>query len=100
MVSLDDPTLPRSQPLNSFKELLAWQPGKDEYNIAQTPLHLRPNDSASPSPWFPGRSTPSSDVFEQFPATACGIANDIKPAGQPTRAAADTSKDRKDCRVI
>lgn len=26
----------------SFKELLAWQPGQDEYNVSHTPLHPRP----------------------------------------------------------
>ncbi|KAI7828097.1 glycosyl hydrolase family 85-domain-containing protein [Gamsiella multidivaricata] len=42
MVSIQDTTIPRSKPLKSFKDLLAWQPGQDEYNVAHTPLHPRP----------------------------------------------------------
>ncbi|KAG0234826.1 glycosyl hydrolase family 85-domain-containing protein [Mortierella sp. GBAus27b] len=40
---MQEQTLPRSQPLKSFKELLAWQPGHDEYNVSNTPLHSRPD---------------------------------------------------------
>ncbi|KAF9186795.1 hypothetical protein BGZ51_001590 [Haplosporangium sp. Z 767] len=42
MFSHQDLTVPKSQPIKSFKDLLAWQPGQDEYNIANTPLHPRP----------------------------------------------------------
>jgi len=42
MVSISDATIPRSQPLHSFKDLLAWQPGQDPYNVSNTPLHKRP----------------------------------------------------------
>ncbi|KAF9356197.1 hypothetical protein BGX34_010040, partial [Mortierella sp. NVP85] len=41
---MDDtsPSLPKIQPLFSFKEVLAWHPGQDEYNVSHTPLHIRP----------------------------------------------------------
>ncbi|GJJ75865.1 mannosyl-glycoprotein endo-beta-N-acetylglucosaminidase [Entomortierella parvispora] len=42
MVSIPDTTIPKSQPLRSFKDLLAWQPGQDPYNVSNTPLHKRP----------------------------------------------------------
>ncbi|KAG0007068.1 hypothetical protein BGZ65_009840 [Modicella reniformis] len=39
---MQSPPVPRSQPLKSFKEAFAWQPGQDEFNVSHTPLHLRP----------------------------------------------------------
>ncbi|KAG0253314.1 hypothetical protein BG011_006426 [Mortierella polycephala] len=42
MASHQDSTVPKSQPIKSFKDLLAWQPGQDEYNVANTPFHPRP----------------------------------------------------------
>ncbi|KAF9980304.1 hypothetical protein BGZ75_008582 [Mortierella antarctica] len=43
MTLMQESTVPTTQPLQSFKDLLAWQPGKDEHNVSNTPLHLRPS---------------------------------------------------------
>ncbi|KAF9384537.1 hypothetical protein BGX21_001275 [Mortierella sp. AD011] len=42
MVSIIGASAPKSQPIKSFKDLLAWQPGLDEYNVSHTPFHPRP----------------------------------------------------------
>lgn len=60
MVSMDDSTLPKTQPLKTMKDLLAWQPGQDEYNVSNTPLHPRPKPT--PTPWFPGKNLSSEEA--------------------------------------
>ncbi|KAF9103397.1 hypothetical protein BGX27_010600 [Mortierella sp. AM989] len=42
MVSIHDASAPKSQPIESFKDLLAWQPGLDEFNVSHIPFHPRP----------------------------------------------------------
>ncbi|KAG0308811.1 hypothetical protein BGZ98_006743 [Dissophora globulifera] len=42
MLSLSDSSVPITQPIKTFKDLLLWQSGQDEYNVAQTPFHPRP----------------------------------------------------------
>ncbi|KAF9996722.1 hypothetical protein BGZ80_009416 [Entomortierella chlamydospora] len=42
MVSIISASVPKSQPIKSFKDLLAWQPGLDEYNVSHIPFHPRP----------------------------------------------------------
>ncbi|KAF9351006.1 hypothetical protein BGX26_010879 [Mortierella sp. AD094] len=42
MVSIMGASIPKSQPIKSFKDLFAWQPGLDEYNVSHTPFHPRP----------------------------------------------------------
>ncbi|KAI8598638.1 glycosyl hydrolase family 85-domain-containing protein, partial [Dissophora ornata] len=39
---MSDTSLPRSQPIKAFKDLLSWKPGNDDYNVAHTPFHPRP----------------------------------------------------------
>ncbi|KAG0336287.1 hypothetical protein BG000_006733 [Podila horticola] len=60
MVSMDDSTLPKTQPLKTMKDLLAWQPGLDEYNVSNTPLHPRPKPT--PTPWLPGKNLSSDEA--------------------------------------
>ncbi|CAO3569572.1 unnamed protein product [Mortierella alpina] len=40
---MQESTLPTTRPIQSFKDLLAWQPGNDEHNVSNTPLHHRPS---------------------------------------------------------
>ncbi|KAG0024932.1 hypothetical protein BGZ82_010304 [Podila clonocystis] len=63
MVSMDDPTLPKTQPLKTLLDLLAWQPEQDAYNVSNTPLHPRPRPA--PTPWFPGKNL-SSDKAQSL----------------------------------
>ncbi|KAG0080508.1 hypothetical protein BGZ92_000626 [Podila epicladia] len=89
MVSMDDPTLPKTQPVKNMMDLLAWQPGQDEYNVSNTPLHQRPKPT--PTPWFPGKklSSDSEQSAEDSP--------------ESERSASAYPKDRaalRDCRVI
>lgn len=43
---MPQPTEPTSTPIKSFKDLLDWKPGQDEYNVAHTPFHPRPTPFA------------------------------------------------------
>ncbi|KAF9948216.1 hypothetical protein BGZ72_009848 [Mortierella alpina] len=43
MAPMQETTVPTTQPIESFQDLLAWQPGKDEHNVSNTPLHHRPS---------------------------------------------------------
>ncbi|ORY99667.1 glycoside hydrolase [Lobosporangium transversale] len=67
-------SIPKSQPIKSLKELLAWQPGQDEYNVANTPLHLRPSPTLSASPYSDCRVIVCHDM-------AGGYAEDASPQG-------------------
>lgn len=43
---MPEPKEPKSAPIKTFKDLLDWKPGQDEYNVAHTPFHPRPTPFA------------------------------------------------------
>jgi hypothetical protein len=67
MVFLSEPALPTSAPIKSFKDLLDWKPGQDEYNVAHTPFHPRPRPFA--------RRAGLSSEFSKTAATTPGLSD-------------------------
>ncbi|KAG0211755.1 hypothetical protein BGX33_004097 [Mortierella sp. NVP41] len=57
---MPEPTIPKSAPIKTFKDLLDWKPGQDEYNVAHTPFHPRP----APLSRQRGFSTSASSEFK------------------------------------
>lgn len=93
MVSMDDSTLPKTQPLKSMLELLAWQPGQDEYNVSNTPLH--PRSKPSPTPWFPGKNPSLVDE-----AQSIALEDSVLESEHPASRFAKDQAGLRDCRVI
>ncbi|KAG0352894.1 hypothetical protein BG005_007721 [Podila minutissima] len=89
MVSMDDPTLPKTQPVKSMMDLFAWQPGQDEYNVSNTPLHPRPKPT--PTPGFPGKNLSLDKALSVEDSLESEQSASASPKG---RAAL------RDCRVI
>jgi len=93
MVSTNDSTLPKTQPLKSMKDLLTWQPGQDEYNVSNTPLH--PRSKPSPTPWFPGKNPSLVDEAQSVALEDPALENELS-ASPPDKDSAGL----RDCRVI
>ncbi|KAF9551339.1 hypothetical protein EC957_009223 [Mortierella hygrophila] len=94
MVYMPQPAEPTSAPIKTFKDLLDWKPGQDEYNVAHTPFHPRPTPFArrAESPFsseFKDRSTPGLSNQAQLrdcKVIVChdmagGYAEDARPQG-------------------
>ncbi|KAI1297422.1 hypothetical protein EDD11_007136 [Mortierella claussenii] len=91
MVPTQDASAPSTQPLKSFQDLLAWQPGQDEYNVAHTPLHPRPVSlsRAGPRPQYPQGGGDSDDASKEELETA-----------ESRSLSGLQRQDLKDCQVI
>ncbi|KAF8949506.1 hypothetical protein BGZ47_000047 [Haplosporangium gracile] len=92
MVYMPEPIVPTSAPIKTFKDLLDWKPGQDEYNVAHTPFHPRPTPlarRASLSPESKGRTTPglsNQAALRNCKVIVChdmagGYAEDARPQG-------------------
>ncbi|KAF9928900.1 hypothetical protein FBU30_002042 [Linnemannia zychae] len=92
MVFMPELKVPTSAPIKSFKDLLDWKPGQDEYNVAHTPFHPRPipiaRRAGKGSPVLSGGKTPGSKLrgLRDCKVICChdmagGYAEDAHPQG-------------------
>ncbi|KAF9429627.1 hypothetical protein BGZ94_010095 [Podila epigama] len=100
MVNTDIASLPSSGPLKSFKELLAWQPGNDEHNVAHTPLHPRPRPRSTLLSDTDPSLLRSDSSLASLTVDAASVVHNFGLERQSLLAPSNDRAHWRDCRVI